>query len=161
MFTRFLPLFALLLALPLAACATDETEVTTTDETVDPVVTPDPVDPVVTDGTAEPVTAEATLDAVADAGGLTSLPVDAATANIDSWISQLEGNADAAPVVEGLRTLRGQINAADLDGAAIGATLSQLGEGTSTAGEGAGNAALIDLGKALSEAGAMLTGDDA
>ncbi|MEL7374175.1 MAG: hypothetical protein AAGJ36_06890, partial [Pseudomonadota bacterium] len=104
------------------------------------------------------VTAQATLDAVTAAGGLTSLAPDAAVGNIDAWLARLADVEGAGPIIEGLETLKGQLTAAELDGAAIGATLSALGEGTTgVAGE---DAALQQLGAALSDAGAMLSGGE-
>lgn len=165
MFTRFLPLFALLLALPLAACATDEAEVA--DDDVDVAVVDDATpaddmgddmadDAVVAD---EAVTAQGTLDAVTAAGGLTQLPAEAAVDNIDAWIAQLTGVEGAEAVVAGLETLKGQLTADELDGAAIGGTLSELGAGTTAAA--GDDTALQQLGQALSDAGASLTAGDA
>lgn len=153
-----LPLLALALLLPFSACEPEEPATDVDIVETDPVVT-DPVDdPMMSDGMMADttgVTAQATLDAAQAAGGLTSLAPDAAVANIDSWISTLEGNPDAAPVVENLRTLRTQLTTTPLDGAAIGQTLSTLGEQTtSVAG---GDTALEQLGSALSSAGEMLT----
>lgn len=154
MSTRIFLLLAL--ALPLAACA-DDAEVADADTTV---VTPEPIEPPMepmepapaTDG----VTAQATVDAVQQAGGLTSLTVAAATQNIDGWIAQLEGNPDFASVVTDLRTLRGQLQASPIDGAAVGGTLQRLGEATTAAA--AGDGALETLGTTLTEAGNQLAG---
>lgn len=150
----YLPLLALALALPLAACGGDEAaEAPDVDVVaVDPVVEDDPM---VDDVPA--VTAQGTLDAVQEAGGLTSLAPGAAVANIDGWIAQLEGNADAAPVVENLEMLKAQLTTDPLDGAAIGTTLMALGEQTTAAA--GGDTALEQLGGALTSAGEMLTGD--
>lgn len=149
---KYLSLFALALALPLAACGGDETA------DADVVVEPDPVvvaDPMVDE--APEVTAQGTLDAVTEAGGLTALAPGAAVANIDGWIAQLEGNEAFAPTVEGLQTLKTQLTTDPLDGAAIGATLAMLGEQTTAAA--GGDAALEQLGDALSSAGATLAGE--
>lgn len=151
-------LFALALALPLAACGTDETaEVEVVeDPVVEDVVVEDPaMDGDMADAD-DAVTAQATLDAVNEAGGLTALAPGAAVANIDSWIAQLEGNDAFAPTVEGLQTLKTQLTTDPLDGAAIGATLSMLGEQTTAAA--GGDTALEQLGSALSAAGEQLTG---
>ena len=159
-----------LLALGLSACAdnTDATDdvdvaVTTSD---DPMTADAPAGDPMTDpmaGTATTadtsVTAQSTVDAATAAGGVTSLAPAAALANIDGWIAKLEGNADAAPVVANLRMLRGQLSATPIDGAAVGQTLTQLGEQTTAAAAGAGSqqASLEALGGALSEAGAALS----
>lgn len=155
--TRF-PLFALALLLPLSACETEtEVEEPVTDPVVVDPVTPDPMmdDPMM-DGDMTDVTAQSTLDAAQQAGGLTQLAVPAAIDNIDSWIAQLEGNAQASGVVDGLRTLRTQLQANPIDGAAVGATLTDLGSQTTAAA--AGDGSLEQLGAALTEAGQMLTG---
>ena len=159
MFTRT-ALFALLLALPLAACAdepADDTDAVVVD--TDPVVDPMPADPVMTDTTMAPaadVTPQGTVDAVQNAGGLTALPVNAAIQNIDGWIAQLEANPDFAGVVTDLRTLRGQLQASPIDGAAVGATLQSLGGATTAAA--AGDATLSTLGQTLTDAGNQLAG---
>lgn len=155
----YLPLFALALALPLAGCGDGETvDATDTDVVaVDPVVEDDPMaDDTMMDEAPE-VTAQGTLDAVQEAGGLTSLAPGAAVANIDGWIAALDGNEAAAPVVENLQTLKTQLTTDPLDGSAIGATLVALGEQTVAAA--GGDAALEQLGSALTSAGQTLTGD--
>lgn len=155
--TSRLPLLALVLALPFAACESTPDEPVVDDTVVvDPV---DPIDPMPDDTMAAPatdVTAAGTVEAVQAAGGLTSLPGEAAISNIDGWISQLDGNPDFAPVVEDLRLLRGQLQESPLDGAAIGATLQRLGEATSAAA--GGDTSLQTLGSALTEGGNALTG---
>ncbi|MEL6615935.1 MAG: hypothetical protein AAFQ43_09365 [Bacteroidota bacterium] len=155
-----LPLFALLLALPLAACGTEETTddaTTTEDATVETDVVDDiGDDAAATDDAAPAVTAQATLDAV-PAEGLTAMDPATAVGNIDAWIAALGDNPDAAGVVADLETLKGQLTADELDGAAIGGTLSSLGEQTTAvAGE---DEALQTLGSALSSAGATLSGN--
>ena len=160
MTSRF-PLFLLLaLVLPFAACETEpDVAETDTDIVVDPVDDPMMEDPMMDDttmaGTSD-VTAQGTVDAVTDAGGLTSLAPSAALANIDGWIDQLEGNPDFAPVVEDLETLRGQLQATPIDGAAVGATLQRLGEATT--GAAGGDTALETLGRTLTDAGNSLAG---
>lgn len=145
----FRRLLAGVLALGLSACASDETDLDALDvepdaAVVDPMIT-EPADPM-TDDTS--VTAQATVDAVTNAGGLMSLPLAAATANVDSWIAKLDGNAAAAPVVANLRTLHTQLGASPIDGAAVGQTLTTLGEQTTAAaaGTGAQQASLETLG---------------
>lgn len=157
-----LSLFALALALPLAACETEPDTVettTTTIEPADPMVDPMAEDPMMTDSTMtmdSDVTAQGTVDAVTNAGGLTSLPMSAATQNIDGWIAQLEGNPEFAPVVTDLRTLKTQLAATPIDGSAVGATLQSLGSATTAAA--AGDAALESLGETLTSAGNQLAG---
>ncbi|WP_143537759.1 hypothetical protein [Rubrivirga marina] len=156
--TTRLSLFLLALALPLAACES-EPEVAETDTTI--VETPDPIvdEPMMDDTTmddAPEVTPQATVDAVTEAGGLTSLAPAAAVSNIDAWIDRLEGNPDFAPVVADLETLRSQLQASPIDGAAVGATLQSLGQATTAAA--AGDGALETLGTTLTDAGNSLAG---
>ena len=151
-----LRLLLALALLPLAACG-DADDTVVTDET--DVVAVEPVDDVVMDDAtmSADVTAEGTIDAAVDAGGLTSIAPDAAVANIDAWIAKLTGVAGAEGVVDGLGTLKTQLTTTPLDGAAIGATLSSLGEQTTAAA--GGDAALESLGRTLSEAGSTLQGN--
>ncbi len=156
-------LLALSLLLPFAACASEpdvadaDTAVVVPSETV---TTPDPMTTdttMMTDGTMAPeVTAQGTVDAVTNAGGLTALSVPAANDNIDGWIAQLEGNPDFAPVVTDLRTLKTQLAASPIDGAAVGATLQSLG--SATTGAAGGDSALETLGSTLTSAGNQLAG---
>ncbi|PAP78566.1 hypothetical protein BSZ37_20115 [Rubrivirga marina] len=144
--------------MPLAACES-EPEVAETDTTI--VETPDPIvdEPMMDDTTmddAPEVTPQATVDAVTEAGGLTSLAPAAAVSNIDAWIDRLEGNPDFAPVVADLETLRSQLQASPIDGAAVGATLQSLGQATTAAA--AGDGALETLGTTLTDAGNSLAG---
>lgn len=165
MFARTLFLGALVLGL--AACQSNEAD--TVAVQTDPMVTdPMATDPMMTDPMMDSgamadttVTAQSTVDAAEQAGGVTSLPVAAALSNIDGWIARLDGNADAAPVVENLRTLRSQLTASPIDGAAVGRTLTTLGEQTTAVAAGAGGerGALERLGSALSQAGRNLTGN--
>lgn len=153
-----LSLLALLLALPLAACGTEET---VEEPVAEAVVVTDPVDDMVDDTLAtgdasEGVTAQATLEAV-PAEGLTAMDPGAAVGNIDAWIGTLSEIPEASGVVEGLQTLKTQLTTDPLDGNAIGETLSSLGEQTTAvAGD---DASLQQLGSALSSAGATLTGN--
>lgn len=145
-----LSVLALALVLPLAACESEPADDTLVAEP-DAIVTTPPADDMMMADTTAAVSAQGTLDAVQSAGGLTNLAPSAALSNIDGWISQLEGNADAAPVVENLRTLRSQLQEDPLNGSAIGQTLVTLGEQTTAAA--AGDTALEQLGEALTSAG--------
>ncbi len=152
--TSRLPLLALVLALPFSACESTPDEPVVEDMAVVETVDPMPADTMAAPATD--VTAEGTVEAVQAAGGLTSLPGEAAISNIDGWIAQLDGNPDFAPVVEDLQLLRGQLQESPIDGAAVGATLQRLGEATSAAA--GDNASLQTLGSALTEGGNALTG---
>ncbi|MBW4662963.1 MAG: hypothetical protein KME01_01975 [Chroococcus sp. CMT-3BRIN-NPC107] len=84
-------------------------------------------------------------------GGLTSLPAEAAVANIESWHSQLK---DAAPeVASTLAELKTALTSGSASGSSIGALLKKLGEQASGAGASAGG----DAGSQLQELGKMLT----
>ena len=153
---RTLLLSALALTLPLGACADDTTP-------ADDAVVVDPVDPVVTDDPmmddgmmATDVTAQGTLDAV-PAGGLTEMAPATAVSNIDSWIAQLDGATfeNSTEIRQGLMTLKDQLQTTPLDGSAIGATLTDLGNWTEAAA--GGDASLTQLGQALASAGQNLT----
>lgn len=152
-----LSLLGLALLLPLAACETEEVEPVETDPVVvDPVApTPDPM-------AADPMAQEVTVDGTIEAAGsdLTALAPAAAVDNISGWITQLEGAdfQNATEIRQGLMTLRDQLQAEPLDGAAIGATLTDLGTWTAEAGTAAGDASLGTLAGALTQAGQKLTG---
>lgn len=144
-----------LFTLPLAACETepDPNEASPYDEgftegamTDEPVVGP----------VADDVTPESTLEAADMAGGLTQLAVPAAVTNIESWIASLEGTPGAENVVENLRTLRDQLQTTPIDGNAVGMTLIELGNETTSLA--AGDTRLERLGSMLTEAGQQLTG---
>ena len=158
-----LRLLLTLALLPLAACADADDPVVADSDVVAVEPVDEPMDDALDadgammDDAAPTVTADATLEAASSAGGLTSLAPGAAVENIDAWIATLDGNAAAAPVVANLRTLREQLTASPLDGAAIGATLVELGEGTMAAADGDG--ALEQLGEALQNAGNGLLED--
>lgn len=151
MFTRLLLVGAL--ALPLAACGNDTA-------TVDPAPTAvtDPAAPMTP---TEPLADNATVDGTNAAIGtdITALPMAAATANIDSWMSQLEGDR-FADLRASLEMLKLDLAAQPLDGPKIGATLSTLGQQTTAAAAGASTssqAGLQQLGASLSAAGAKLS----
>ena len=156
---RTLPLLAL--ALTLAACAdTDEVDPVVVDPAEPDVVAVDPMmddDTMMDDGMmASDVTAQGTLDAV-PAGGLTEMPLATATGNIDQWIATLDGATfqNATEIRQGLMTLKDQLQTTPLDGSAIGATLTDLGNWTEAAA--GGDASLTQLGQALASAGQNLT----
>ena len=164
MSTRFL---LLALALPLAACGGDEAaETTVVTETpaveapmeADPMAPADPM-------AADPMASDVTVDGTIAAAGtdLTALAPAAAVENIDGWIAKLEGD-QFADVRANLTELKAQLTATPLDGAAIGATLTELGEQTTASAAGASSSSqegLRTLGGALSATGARLTGSPA
>ena len=102
------------------------------------------------------VTLEGTIAAAGN--DLTALEPGAALGNINGWINTLDGAefTNATEIRDGLVTLRDQLQAAPLNGAAIGATLNDLG--TWTAAAAPDNADIQTLASALSAAGAKLTG---
>lgn len=93
-------------------------------------------------------------------GGLTSIPLEAAIANIEGWEEQLSGSDDAAvqSIADQLGQLREALSADEIDGAEVGGLLTSLGTETAAAGEGAGDDQLVQLGDLLAQAGASLTG---
>lgn len=162
--TSLFALLCALLVLPLAACGNDADV-----DTVDPVVTTDDdlvADDAMDDGmmddadSAGDVAADVTLEGTIAAAGddLTALEPGAALGNINGWINTLDGAefTNATEIRDGLMTLRDQLQADPLDGAAIGATLTNLGEWT--AASAPDNADIQTLAGALSAAGAKLTG---
>lgn len=163
--TTRLSLLALALLLPLAACETEpDTDVAdVTVEPADPMATDDMMDddmaddPMMDDPAMDSdVTAQGTLDAV-PAAGLTAMAPATAVSNIDSWIAQLDGATftNASEIRDGLMTLRTQLQADPIDGNAVGETLTNLGNWTTEAA--GGDAALSQLGSALTSAGQGLT----
>ncbi|MEL6615069.1 MAG: hypothetical protein AAFQ43_04995 [Bacteroidota bacterium] len=161
MFTRFLPLAALLLALPLAACGGDEAadDAATGDAYADDGAAASdaaPADAATTD--APDVDVPGTIAALES--GLTAIPLADATANIDGWIATLEGT-QFTDISASLQALRTDLQAESIDGAAVGAHLSRLGELTTEAATGASSSSqegLMRLGELLSTAGSSLTG---
>ena len=107
-----------------------------------------------------------TLDGTISAlrGGLTSIPVDAAAANIKSWQDQLSGSDD--PLVQGIATELDNLNTAlqadTVDSAEVGNLLATLGSDTVSVAEDAEDAQLkaqlIELGNLLLSASTSLTG---
>ena len=91
-------------------------------------------------------------------GGLTSVPIDAAVANIEGWQSQLEGSDD--PIVQGIVTSLGELSTAlqadTVNSTEVGNLLTSLGADTISAAEDAGDGQLTNLGNLLLEAGTSL-----
>ena len=153
------------LALPISACAGDETDevATVVDTDADPMAADPMADPMATGTMAGDVTVDGTIAAAGS--DLTALPVADATANIDGWIAKL-GAPDVAfdqkdGIVNGLNELKAELAAMPLDGAAIGETLADLGDLTTESAATASTSSqegLRTLGGALSAAGAKLGG---
>ena len=105
---------------------------------------------------SEAPTVEGTISALQ--GGLTSLPVDAAVANIEGWQTALEGSDD--PVVQGIVTKLGQLSTAlqadTVQDAEISNLLTGLGADTLAAAKSAGDDQLVQLGNLLLNAGTSL-----
>lgn len=149
----------LALALPLAACGNDDaatTETTTTvPEAVPSTTTPSPAP-------TAPVVSDVTVDGTIAAAGqdITMMSVPAAVANIDGWIAKLEGER-FAEIRTTLERLKLDLAAQPIDNAALGATLTSLGEQTTASAATASSSSqegLRTLGGALSAAGARLSG---
>lgn len=102
------------------------------------------------------VTAAGTVAAVEEAGGLTALAPATAVENIDGWIAKLEGVEGGAEIRGMLETLKGQLTAETVDGAAVAETLTRLSAATENAG--AGDADLEALAGALESAAMDLKG---
>ncbi|HIG73282.1 MAG TPA: hypothetical protein EYQ24_01485 [Bacteroidetes bacterium] len=158
---RFFSL-SLALALGLTACA-EEPETDPVVDDVDAVaVDPAPVpDTMAADTMAAAMTApEVSLDGTLEAAGddITAIPVAGALDNINGWIARLDGAefTNAAEIREGLMTLRDQLQNDPLDGAAIGETLTNLGDWTAESAPD--NDQIQALASALQTGGAKLTG---
>jgi ABC-type transporter Mla subunit MlaD len=83
--------------------------------------------------------------------GLTSLPAEAALANIESWQEQLQG---AAPeIASTLGELKTALSSGNANAQTIAQALTKLGSQTSDAGTSAGG----DAGSQLQQLGQMLT----
>lgn len=151
--------YALYLTLPLFALGScgggeTETEVTETEfeQAADREVAP-------TAGTmpgAEGVSINETVDAVRGAGGdITAIPAGAATGVIDGWIAKLSGTPGASTVVGGLKELKTELTAGNIDGARVGSLLSKLAADTRAMAPD--NIALGNLADALQAGGNKLT----
>ena len=105
------------------------------------------------DGTA---TVQSTVDAVqANGGDITALPADAALANIDSWIDQLDDNEDASKVTGNLEELQDALGEQPINGPLVGMLLITLAEDTrQVAGTAPGVSTLVS---ALQSGGEKLT----
>ena len=91
-------------------------------------------------------------------GGVTSIPLDAALANIEGWQATLEASDDTAVQALGaqLGELATALQAETIDAAEVSGLLTSLGEGTVAAA--AGDAQLESLGNLLMQAGSSLMG---
>ena len=91
-------------------------------------------------------------------GGLTSVPLEAAVANIEGWRGALEASDETA--VQNLGAQLGELSTAlqaeTIDGEEVSRLLVSLGEGTSAVA--AGDEEIARLGTLLSEAGGSLMG---
>ena len=142
---KYFTLFTL--ALLLAACAGNNDATTTDPNAVDSSEMADQ------DGTA---TVQSTVDAVqANGGDITALPADAALANIDSWIDQLDDNEDASKVTGNLEELQEALGEQPINGPLVGMLLITLAEDTrQVAGTAPGVSTLVS---ALQSGGEKLT----
>lgn len=100
------------------------------------------------------ITAEQTVAAAETAGGLTALPPNLAVSVIDGWIVRLEDVPTAQPIAAKLVDLRMQLLAQPIDGAAVGALLTELG--TATRAFAADDPALGQLASALTNSADQL-----
>lgn len=145
----------LALALPLAACGNDDAATTETPGSNPGTMAPAPAPPA-------PMASDVSVDGTIAAAGsdITAMPVAAATANIDGWIATLEGER-FAEIRTTLGRLKLDLAAQPIDNAALGATLTSLGEQTTTAAATASSSSqdgLRTLGSTLSAAGSRLSG---
>lgn len=99
-------------------------------------------------------TVEGTVSALE--GGVTSLPLDAALANIEGWQTTLAGSDD--PAVQALSAQLGELatalQAESIDPAEVSRLMTSLGEGTTAVAEG--DAQLEGVGNLLQQAGSSL-----
>lgn len=93
----------------------------------------------------------ATVRAVQDAGGLTKLDPTTAVAVIDGYINKLSSMDGTEGITSKLRELKGELTQSSIDGSKVGMLLKDLGMNTSNVGQG--NASLMSLGQALTQAG--------
>ena len=91
-----------------------------------------------------------------NAGGLLQIPLGLAGEIVDDYTVTLAQYPGSAELVTDLKSLRSELGAETVDGAAVGRLLRSLGERTRAVSEDAGNYAI--LGKALESAGEELAG---
>lgn len=164
MLTRFFsPLLVLALVLPFAACETDTASENAVEEVAEDEIAP--IDPAI--GPPEgPIDENVTLDGTLDAltsGDLTAMPINAAVANINGWITKIndadfEGDAE---LVDNLQQLRDLLTDDQIDGPAVGDRLVRIGELTAVISNVAApdaQAGLAQLGETLGQAGLALGG---
>lgn len=97
------------------------------------------------------------LDAAEQAGGITQIPLEAATRIIDHYMERLEGLPGAETMRDDLAILREEINSGFIDRGQVGAALNRLGVQTRLLANG--DAGYMHLGTALKSAGDQLVGD--
>ena len=95
------------------------------------------------------------VQAVQNAGGLTKLDPSTAVAVIDGYVAKLSGMDGTDGITSKLRELKGELTQSSIDGSKVGALLKDLGMNTTNVGQG--NAALMQLGQALTQAGNNLS----
>ncbi|MGB3800075.1 MAG: hypothetical protein WA952_09700 [Lewinella sp.] len=141
---RYLYLF--LLAAVLVACDSSDTTTESSAETTEDTMEAD--DPA--------ATLQATNDAVGTNGGdITALPIDAAQANIDAWMDQLEDVDGADKVTGNLEALSEALGESPVNGQLAGMVLISLAEDTrQVAGSTPGISTLVS---ALESGGEKLT----
>lgn len=94
--------------------------------------------------------------------GITSMGVDQAVSNIDGWAATMEGNAELSGIHDNLMSLKSELQADEIDGAAVGELLTELGDQTTQAASSASGqmASQIErLGGLLTQAGNQLSGN--
>jgi len=162
--TSLFALLCALLVLPLAACGNDDaTDTVAYDDTATDDGAMD--DGAADDGMMDDADAAGDIAAAVDLPGtiaaagsdITALDGAAALGNINGWINTLDGQTfpNATEIRDGLISLKEQLETDPLDGAAIGAILTDLG--TWTAASAPDNAEIQTLAGALSAGGAQLT----
>ncbi len=117
-----------------------------------------------TGGADVPPTVESTVELFD--GGITEVPLDAALANIQGWEATLReaDNPDLTAIADNLEQLATALQADPVDGAEVADLLSQLGDQTRTAAEGADvdedtASQLSLLASLLTQVGQQLSGE--